>query len=86
MPTRDEIAACLDAAPEDDLYVLELEPMAYGCGELLDPPRVWVLTEDQSGTRSSCCIAAARVKALELAAGGTCQRADLHDLNEGRAG
>lgn len=76
--TTEEVRSRLDAAPDCDACVLRIEDGDYGCEEIPDPPRLWLLVQLRDGSSRSFELPEPRVNALGLTEGGVCRLADLH--------
>ena len=75
--TDQEVAARLAAHPEHDVCVLRIEDGDYGCEEIPDPPRLWLLVQAADGRKFSLELPEPRVTALGLTEGYTCRLCDL---------
>ena len=70
--TDQEVAARLAAHPEHDVCVLRIENGDYGCEEIPDPPRLWLLVQAADGQKFSMELPEPRVAAMALADGDAC--------------
>jgi len=76
--SKEDVAARLAAAPEDDVCVLRIEDGDFGCEEPKAPPLLWLLTQTADGRQFSRELPEPRVEALGLTEGCTCRLEDLH--------
>lgn len=78
--TDQEVAARLAAHPEHDVCVLRIENGDYGCEEIPDPPRLWLLVQAADGQKFSLELPEPHVAAMELVEGDTCCLGELRCL------
>ena len=76
--TDAEVTARLAANPENDVCILRIESGDYGCEEIPDPPKLWLLLQNTRGEKFSVELPEPCVTGLGLTEGCTCRREDLH--------